>query len=99
MGIEKERVHSPREGFSTHVEILVVRRERDMAIVFSLEVFHVLGVFTLNLLHPEIASPNCVGRVSSSFIRDTDKMALACGNADVEAKFAPEVGGVWRKIG
>lgn len=99
MGIEEEGVLSPREGFGTHVEILVVRGERDMAIVLSLEVFHVLCVFTLNLLDPEITRPNCVDQVSSCSIRDVDRIALARGNAKVEAKFTPEVGGVWREIG
>jgi len=56
VGIEEKRVLSPREGFSTNVEVLVVGRERDVAIVLGHEVLLVLSVFTLNLLHPEVTS-------------------------------------------
>jgi len=59
MGVEEERVHSPREWFTTHVEVFVVGRERDMAIVLSLEVLHVLSVLGLNLFHPEVTSGDC----------------------------------------
>jgi len=59
MGIEEERVRSPREGFGTHVEVIIIGRERDVPIILSLEVFHVLSVLRLNLLHPEVTSSNC----------------------------------------
>jgi len=54
--VEEERVRSPREWFGTNVEVIVVGRERDVAAVLSHEVFLVLGVCGLNLLHPGIAS-------------------------------------------
>lgn len=66
MGVEEERVRPPREGFSTNIEVIVVGREREVTIVLGLEVFLVLGVFTLNLLHPEVASHDCVVRVNSN---------------------------------
>lgn len=62
MGIEEERVLSPGEGFGTHVEILVVWRERNVPIILSLEVFLMLSVLGLNLLHPEVTSPDCLPR-------------------------------------
>jgi hypothetical protein len=65
VGIEEERVRSPGEGFGTHVEVLVIGRERDVPIILSLEVFHMLSVFGLNLLHPEVTSPNCFARVNA----------------------------------
>ena len=59
VGIEEERVRSPREGFGAHVEVFVVGRERDVAVVLSLEVFLMFSVFTLDLLHPKVASRDC----------------------------------------
>jgi len=59
MGVEEQRVWSPGEGFGAGVQIIVARRERDVAIVLGHEVFLVLGMFTFNLLHPEVASHNC----------------------------------------
>jgi len=59
VGVEEERVRSPREGFGTNIEVIVIRRKREVAIVLGLEVFQMLSVFSLNLLHPEVASPNC----------------------------------------
>lgn len=64
MRVEEKRVLSPREGLAAYVEVFVVRREREVAIVLSLEVFLVHGVFTLNLLHPEVASRNCCARLT-----------------------------------
>lgn len=66
VGVVEERVRPPREGFSTNVEIIIVGREREVAIVLGLEVFLVLSVFALNLLHPEVASHDCVVRVNSN---------------------------------
>jgi len=59
VGVEEERVRPPREGFCTNVEVIVVRRKREMAIVLGLEVFQMLSMLSLNLLHPEVASPDC----------------------------------------
>ena len=59
VGVEEERVCSPGEGFGTDVEVIVVGREGKVTIVLGLEVFLVLGVFSLNLLHPEVASRDC----------------------------------------
>ena len=68
MGVEEERVHSPGEGFGTNVEVIVVGREGEVAVVLGLEVFLVLSVGSLNLLHPEIAGRNCFIRVNSNLI-------------------------------
>jgi len=63
MGVEEERVCSPREGFGTNIEVFVVGRVREVTIILRLEVFLVLGMFGLNLLHPEVASCDCFVRV------------------------------------
>lgn len=97
MGVEEERVRSPREGFGTNVEVIVVGRKGEVAIVLDLEVFQMLSVLGLNLLHPEVASPDCFIRVNSNLSFCRDKISLACGEADVEADLTPEVGGVWRE--
>jgi hypothetical protein len=68
-------------------------------IILSLEVFHMLSVLGLNLLHPEVTSRNCVVRVNSNLVFDGGKRSLACREAKVEANLTPEVGGVWREIG
>ena len=65
-----------------------------MAIILSLEVFLVHGVFTLNLLHPEVASRNCCVRVNLNLILCTGEISLACGETGIETDLAPEVGGV-----
>jgi len=57
--VKEERVRSPGERFGTDVEVVVVGREREVAIVLSHEVFLMLSVFGLNLLHPEVASRDC----------------------------------------
>ena len=79
MGIEEKRVLSPREGFSTNVEVLVVGRERDVAIVLGHEVLLVLSVFTLNLLHPEVTSCNCFVRVNLRLFLARVKYHLLAG--------------------
>jgi hypothetical protein len=99
MGIKEERVRSPREGFSTHVEVIIIGRERGVPIILSLEVFHVLGVLRLNFLHPEVTSPNCFPRVNSNIAFGKNETSLAGRKAKVEADLTPEVGGVWREIG
>jgi len=58
MGVEEQRVWSPGEGFGASVQVIVGRGEREVAIVLGHEVFLVLGMFTLNLLHPEVAGHN-----------------------------------------
>ena len=73
MGIEEERVHSPGEGFGTHIEVLVVGRERDVPIILSLEVFLVLSVLGLNLLYPEITSPDYFARVNPTLVFGEEK--------------------------
>ena len=50
----------------------------------------------LDLLHPEVTSPNCFARVNSNFGRDG--IQLTCGETTIEADFTPEIGGVWREI-
>jgi len=95
--VEEERVRSPREGFGTNVEVIVVGRERNMAIVLGLEVFLMLSVLSLNLLHPEVASHDYFVRVSSDLSFCRGGISLACGETAVEADLTPEVGGVWRE--
>ena len=99
VGVEEERVRSPREGLGTNIEVLVVRRERDVTIILSLEVFLMLSMFSLDLLHPEVASHDCFIRVNSNLVFCMSKISLACGETAVEADLAPEVGGVWKEIG
>jgi len=99
MGVEEERVCPPREGFGTNIEVFVVGRMREVTVILRLEVFLVLGMFGLNLLHPEVASRNWFVRVNSNLVFYTGKISLACGETAVEADLAPEVGGVWREIG
>lgn len=79
MGIEEERVRSPREGFGTNVEVIIVRRHGEVTIVFSLEVLLVLGVFGLNFLHPEVASRDCFVQVNSNLILAGTKSHLLAG--------------------
>ena len=98
MGIEEERVHSPREGFATHVQVLVVGRERNVSIVLGLEVFHMLSVLRLNLVHPEVTSPNCITRVNSISVFGKDEMSLARRETKVEADLTPQVCRIWREI-
>ena len=62
--VEEERIHSPGEGFSTNVEVIVVGREGDVTIVLGLQVFLVLSVFSLDLLYPEVAGRDCFVRVN-----------------------------------
>jgi len=57
--IEEERIRSPGERLDTNIEVIVGGREREVAIVLSHEMFLVLSVFTLNLLHPEVTSRDC----------------------------------------
>ena len=99
VGVEEERVRPPREGFGTGVQVIVVGREGDVAIVLGHEVLLVLGVFAFNLLHPEVASHNCFIRVSSNLIFGKSKRPLACGETAIVADLTPEVGSVWREIG
>jgi len=94
MGVEEERVRSPREGFGTNVEVFVVGRKREVSVILRLEVFLVLGMFSLNLLHPEVASRDCFLRVNLNLVFCTGKISLACGETAEEADLAPEVGGV-----
>lgn len=91
MGVEEERIRSPREGLGTHIEVIVFGREGDVAIVLSLEVFHMLSVFGLNLLHPEITSPNFWG-ISSNYVFGKGKTSLTCGKTSEEADLSPEIG-------
>ena len=96
VGIEEERVLSPGEGFGAHVKVLIVRRERNVTIILGPQVFLMLGVLGLDLLHPEVTSPNCFARVNSNFGRDG--IRLTCWETTIEADFTPEIGGVWREI-
>ena len=70
-----------------------------MTIVLGHEVFLVLSMFTLNLLHPEVTSHDCFVQVNSNIMFDTGKSPLACGETAVVADLTPEVGGVWTEIG
>jgi len=97
--VEEERVRSPGEWFGTNVEVIVVGRERDVAVVLSHEVFLVLSVCGLNLLHPGVASRDCFVRVNSNLIFGMGKASLACRETAVEADLTPEVGSIWRVIG
>jgi hypothetical protein len=99
VGVEEERVRSPGEGFGTNVEVLVAGREGEVAIVLGHEVLLVLSMFSLNLLHPEVASRDCFVRVNSNLVFGTGKIPLACRETAVVADLTPEVGGVWREIG
>ena len=58
MRVEEERVHAPGEGLGTHVEVFIVRREREVAIVLSLNMFLVLSVLGLNLLYTKVTRSN-----------------------------------------
>ena len=99
VGVEEERVRSPRERFGTNIEVIVAGRERDVTIILSLEVFLVLSMFSLNLLHPEVAGHDCFVRVNLNLAFCTGKISLACGETAVEADLAPEVSGVWKDLG
>lgn len=77
MGIEEERVHSPGERFTTHIEVLVVRRKRYVSIILSLEVLLMLSMLGFNLLHPEVTSPNCFVRVNIQLLTKSKYHLLA----------------------
>jgi hypothetical protein len=64
VGVEEERVHPPREGFGANIEVIVAGGEWNVTTVLSLEVFLVLRMLSLNLLHPEVASHDCFVRVN-----------------------------------
>ena len=70
-----------------------------MTTILSLEVFLVLRMFSLDLLHPEVAGRDCFVRVNLNLIFCAGKTSLACWETAVEANLAPEVGGVWKEIG
>jgi len=97
--VEEERVCPPREGFGTIVQVIVAGGEGEVAVVLSPEVFLVLSVFSLNLLHPEVASGDCIVQVNSNLVFDMGKSPLACGKTAVVADLTPEAGGIWREIG
>ena len=63
VGIEEERVRSPGEGFGADVQVIVAGREGEVAVVLSHEVLLMFSMFTLNLLHPEVARYDCFSRL------------------------------------
>ena len=79
MGVEEERVCPPREGFGTNIEVFVVGREREVTVILRLEVFLVLGMFSLNLLHPKVASSDCFVRLTQILFSTRVKYHLLAG--------------------
>ena len=62
LGVVEERVHAPREGPLSHVEVRVLWDRRELAAVLRLEVLFVLRVFLLNTLHPNGRKESCYYR-------------------------------------
>lgn len=53
MRVEEERIHAPREGFPSDVDVTVFGNRRELASVLCFEVFLMFSMFLLDALNPK----------------------------------------------